>query len=190
MVSKTSFKKLADEYSSYAVLRRKVFSASDELLAKSKQAIFAMHRDDLPAAEKLLAEVLAGKAALAPIFKKHPGLTEEGPFRAAVEEYAEAAQFLAFLNGKPLASLPGFDADTVLGGLSDTIGEIARKTVSWATQGDFKKIDRALDTAREVVALLLGLNLTGYLRTKLDQAKQALRRIEDVAYDVSMRRRS
>jgi hypothetical protein len=33
----------------------------------------------------------------------------------------------------------------------------------------------------------MGLNLTGYLRTKLDQAKGALRRIEDVAYDVAMR---
>ncbi len=189
MINKQAFSKITKIYASYAIERRKLFSASDEMLAKSKQAIFALHRDDAAEAERLLAEVEASERSFAPVFKKHTDIASEGPHRAALEEYAEAAQFLAFIKNEPLCVIKNLelDADTVLGGLTDTVGEIARKCVQWATMGEFKKIDQAIETGREIVSSLMGLNLTGYLRTKLDQAKGALRRIEDVAYDVAMR---
>lgn len=189
MINKSAFGKIVKTYSSYAIERRKLFSASDEMLAKSKQAIFAMHRDDLVTAETLLAEVEKTERSFAPVFKKHPDISSEGPHRAALEEYAEAAQFLAFMKKEPLCVIKNLelDSDAVLGGLTDTVGEIARKCVQWATKGEYKKIDQALESGREIVSSLMGLNLTGYLRTKLDQAKGALRRIEDVAYDVAMR---
>ena len=189
MISKTSFKKVAAVYASYAIERRKLFAASDEMLAKSKQAIFAVHRDDVAEAERLLREVEAMEKSFTPVFKQHPDIAGEGPHRAALEEYSEAVQFLAFIKNEPLCEVKklDLDSDAVLGGLTDCVGEIARKCVEWATKGEFKKIDKAIEASREVVSVLMGLNLTGYLRTKLDQAKGALRRIEDVAYDVAMR---
>lgn len=189
MINKTALAKISKVYASYAIERRKLFAASDEMLAKSKQAIFATHRDDLAEAARLLGEVEAAERSFAPVFKQHPDIASEGPHRAALEEYAEAAQFLAFVKNEPLCVIKNLelDADTVLGGLSDTVGEIARKCVQWATKGEYKKIDQGLDVGREAVSALMGLNLTGYLRTKLDQAKGSLRRIEDVAYDVAMR---
>lgn len=189
MINKQAFAKITKTYASYAIERRKLFAASDEMLAKSKQAIFAAHRDDLKEATRLLAEVEAAEKSFAPIFKKHPDISSEGPHRAALEEYSEAAQFLAFVKNEPLCVIKNLelDADAVLGGLTDCVGEMARKCVQWATKGEFKKIDKALEASREIVSALMGLNLTGYLRTKLDQAKGALRRIEDVAYDVAMR---
>jgi predicted translin family RNA/ssDNA-binding protein len=189
MISKTSFKKVAAVYASYAIERRKLFAASDEMLAKSKQAIFAVHRDDIAEAERLLREVEMSEKSFAPVFKQHPDIAGEGPHRAALEEYSEAVQFLAFVKNAPLCEVKNLelDSDAVLGGLTDCVGEIARKCVEWATKGEFKKIDKAIEASREVVSVLMGLNLTGYLRTKLDQAKGALRRIEDVAYDVAMR---
>jgi predicted translin family RNA/ssDNA-binding protein len=190
MLNKKAFAEIAKTYASYATQRRKVFSASDDLLAKSKQAIFALHRDDVPEAERLLAEVEAGERAFAPVFKQHPDLANEGPHRAAIEEYAEAKQFLAFMKEQPLGAIKEIevDADTLLGGLSDCVGEMARKAVQWATQGKNKGVKYALEAGREVVAAMIGMNLTGYLRNKLDQSKQALRRIEDVAYDLSIHR--
>lgn len=189
MINKQAFAKISKTYASYAIERRKLFAASDEMLAKSKQAIFAAHRDDIPEAERLLAEVETAERSFAPVFKKHPDISSEGPHRAALEEYAEAVQFLAFVKGEPLCIVKNIelDSDAVLGGLTDTVGEIARKCVQWATRGEYKKIDKSLEAGREIVSALMGLNLTGYLRTKLDQAKGALRRIEDVAYDVAMR---
>jgi predicted translin family RNA/ssDNA-binding protein len=190
MIDKSAFAKISKVYASYALYRRQLFSASDELLAKAKQAIFALHRDDVVGAEKLLAEVEAGERGFSPIFKKHPDLTGEGPHRAMLEEYAEAKIFLAFCKKQPLGEIKqlALDADTVLGGLCDAVGEMARKAVHWATRRDDDGVRYALENGRDVVAALIGMNLTGYLRNKLDQAKQALRRIEDVSYDVSMHR--
>jgi len=190
MLDKKAFDKIAKIYASYAVERRKLFAASDEMLAKSKQAIFALHRDDVAAAKKFLSEVEASERSFAPIFKEHPDLAGEGPHRACLEEYAEAKLFLAFIEGKALGAIDEIelDSDAILGGLSDCVGEMARKAVQWATAHEDEKIKGCLEAGREIVAELLGLNLTGYLRTKLDQAKQSLRRIEDVAYDISMRR--
>jgi len=190
MLDKKAFDKIAKVYSSYAIERRKLFAASDEMLAKSKQAIFALHRDDLVAARKFLAEVEVSENSFEPIFKEHPDLAGEGPHRAALEEYAEAKLFLAFIEGKMLGVIDEIelDSDTILGGLSDCVGEMARKAVQWATVHEDEKVKHCLEAGREIVAELLGLNLTGYLRTKLDQAKQSLRRIEDVAYDISIRR--
>jgi predicted translin family RNA/ssDNA-binding protein len=190
MLDKKAIDKIAKVYASYAIERRKLFAASDEMLAKSKQAIFALHRDDTSAAKKLLAEVEAAEKTFVTIFKEHPDLADEGPHRACLEEYAEAKLFLAFVEGKAVGAIDEIelDADTVLGGLSDCVGEMARKAVQWATQHKDKKVIEALEAAREIVAELLGMNLTGYLRTKFDQAKQSLRRIEDVAYDLSMHR--
>jgi predicted translin family RNA/ssDNA-binding protein len=129
MISKASFKKVAAVYASYAIERRKLFSASDEMLAKAKQAIFAAHRDDLKEAERLLREVEASETSFAGVFKQHPDIAGEGPHRAALEEYAEAAQFVAFLMDEPLCEIRNLelDSDTILGGLTDCVGEIARK---------------------------------------------------------------
>ncbi len=190
MLDKKEISRIAKIYASYAAERRKVFSLSDEMLAQSKQAIFALHRDDAQAAKLLLSDVEAKEKSLSAVFRKHPDMAGEGPHRACLEEYAEAKSFLAFIEGRPLGAIReiSLDADTVLGGLADAVGEMARKAVQWATQHKDKKVVLALESAREIVAALLGMNLTGYLRSKFDQAKQALRRIEDVAYDLSVHR--
>jgi translin len=188
MIDRIAFKKLSKTYASYAIERRKLFANSDDLLAKSKQAIFALQRDDLKTAASVIAGVEKGLLTAGKIFKKHPDLAFEGPYRAALEEYAEAKLFFAFMMKKSIGRIREvtLDEDTVLGGLSDCVGEISRKCVQWASHGDWKRIPYAKETADDIVALLLGVNLTGHLRTKLDQAKQGLRRIEDVAYDISI----
>ena len=116
------------------------------------------------------------------VLVKHPGSRASSPSTGPIDKSNENTG-----NRHVDSDRSGDDGDAVLGGLTDCVGEMARKAVQWATKGEYKKIDQALDAGREIVSALMGLNLTGYLRTKLDQAKGALRRIEDVAYDVAMR---
>ena len=122
----------------------------------------------------------------------------EGAYRAAVEEYVEAKLFYEFLHGDGRAprtvlydfkgqSLVQIDADTYLAGLSDFTGELTRKAVQRATQGRMQEVEKLADTVRDVVEQLIKFDLTGYLRTKYDQAKQNLRRVEEVLYDIKMR---
>ena len=66
-------------------------------------------------------------------------------------------------------------------------GELTRKAVLRAIDKKFKDVDFLVAGIREVIAELLKFNLTSYLRTKYDQAKNNLRRAEEILYDVKMK---
>jgi len=62
---------------------------------------------------------------------------------------------------------------------------MARFAVRKATLGDKVSVERLFKSAENMVAFLMSLDSTGYLRTKTDQAKQHLRRLEELRYDIS-----
>ena len=194
MISQVIFQKLKKEYDTYETARRELIGVSNTALSKAKQAIFAVHRDDEKDAARLLAEVERTFKSLEPQFKKHDGLRWEGAYRAALEEYVEGKLFFEFLDTKRTVlwtprgrSSVYVDADTYLAGLSDFTGELTRKAVQRATQDSAQEVKQLAEAVREVVEQLIKFDLTGYLRTKYDQAKQNLRRVEEVLYDIKMR---
>ena len=79
------------------------------------------------------------------------------------------------------------DPEIYLGGLSDITGELVRRSVLHATDGDHETVERIFEDVRRVVELLMDMDLTGGLRSKLDQAKQNLRKLEEIRYDLSLR---
>jgi len=195
MLNQKLFARLKKEYDTYEAARRELIGVSNTALSKAKQAIFALHRDDEKDAARLLAEVERTFKGLEPQFKKHDGLRWEGAYRAALEEYVEAKLFYEFLRNKGLSpeyakglALKGIDADTYLAGLSDLTGELTRKCVQRATQGRMQDVEKLVEAVQAIVGELIKFDLTGYLRTKYDQAKQNLRRVEEVLYDIKMRR--
>lgn len=181
------FQNLRKTYSNYESERRSIIKVASDALNLSKQAIFAFHRDDIAGGAKLLEEVeeIFGKLEIK--LKKEPELRFEGSYRAALEEYVEAKMFYRVLKGGAIGEIKeiGVDTDSYLGGLCDLIGEIARKVVLVATERKFKEVERLGKAAHEIMGELIKMDLTGYQRTKYDQAKHALRRIEEVTYDVS-----
>jgi predicted translin family RNA/ssDNA-binding protein len=80
------------------------------------------------------------------------------------------------------------DHETYLGGLADLVGELQRRQVRAATEGRTDEVKKIKDDIEVIVDALLEMDLGGYLRNKFDQAKNALRRAEDVLYEVSIRR--
>lgn len=74
-----------------------------------------------------------------------------------------------------------------LSGLSDTTGEIVRHTLRQVTHGKTDQVIHVRDTVEMVIEFMLDLDATGYLRTKFDQAKGNLKRLEDMLYDLSLR---
>lgn len=184
MLNQKLFTQLKKEYDGYEAARRELIAVSNTALSKAKQAIFALHRDDEKSADRLLNEVERTFIGLEKQFKKMDGLRWEGAYRAALEEYVEAKLF----TGKPIFSIQ-IDADTYLAGLSDLTGELTRKAVQRATQGRLEEVEQLAEDVRAIVGELIKFDLTGYLRTKYDQAKQNLKRVEEVLYDISIRRK-
>jgi predicted translin family RNA/ssDNA-binding protein len=189
MLNQKLFQELKKDYDFYDHERRELIGLSNEALMKAKQAIFAFHRDDMNGGNALLSEVEAIFSELEKKFKKEEELRYEGSYRAALEEYVEAKFFGGFLEGKKIdfIKVVQIDADSYLAGLCDFTGELLRKAVLSATDKKFKRVEELASGIREVIGELLKFNLTSYLRTKYDQAKHNLRRVEEILYDVKMR---
>ena len=168
--------------------RAKLTEQSSELLRLSKKAIFALQRSDAAEASSRFKKADTLLKSGLKLVAEQSALGNEGIWKAAIEEYAEARIFESFLHGKLAYPVALKDyPDAIYGGLADAAGEMARMSVLSATEGDAKNVERAHSVAVQIVEQLASLELTGGLRAKFDQSKQHLRRIEDIRYDLSKR---
>ncbi len=179
---------LRREIETLAQERRDLSDLAQRVLTESKRSMFAWHRDDadaarlsLRAATELVEEGIARERAV-------PRLQAEGSWRSAKEEYVEAWLFAEYMERQTFQRLPPIEeAEIVLGALSDVAGELARKAVLLGAKRAHEDVRRMLEAVQDIVELLLALDLTGSLRSKTDQARQHLRKIEEIYYDLSLR---
>ncbi len=190
MLDKKYLTKVREELLSYSETRREVIKQAGDAQYLSKKAIFALQRDDLDIAEDCLDKAKAIIQGLNKANKKETGIFEEGSYRAAIEEYAEAKLFSSFVYKKTIGELKDFaiDSDTYIGGLSDVVGEILRYAIKSATEKKFDEVERCYLVAEAIVSEMVDMNLTGYNRQKFDQSKNALQKLEQIRYEVSLRR--
>lgn len=182
--------KLERAYQARAKARREVIARANEALGHSKRAIFALHRDDLQTSAALLEKAAELFQQNERLFKLHADLRYEGAHHAALEEYAEALLFASYLEKGTLSTIDAraMEADIYFAGLSDTTGEILRYALRQVTLGNTDALKPARETVEMIIEFFVSLDLTGYLRTKFDQAKKNLHRLEEMSYDLSIRR--
>lgn len=189
MLDKKYLGTVREDLLGYSGKRRDVIKVAGDAQQMAKKAIFAMQRDDKGGADILLktaGELLQG---LNTKYKTEKDLFTEGSYRAAIEEYTEAVLFQQYLTGSVIGKLKGFtiDSDTLVGGLCDLPGELCRYAIKSATERNFAEVKKCFAAAEEIVAELVDMDLTGYNRQKFDQAKQALNKLQQIAYEVSMK---
>jgi len=189
MLNKKYLQDLRQQILGYAVKRREVIKTAGDAQHHAKRAIFAFQRDDKAAGIESLQSANNLLAELNKRFKGDKALFDEGSYLAATEEYVEAYLFYQFWQGKELGKITGLivDADTYIGGLCDLPGELYRYAIKSATAKKFDMVKKCFAMSEEVIAELMDMDLTGYNRNKFDQAKQALHKIEQVVYEVSLR---
>lgn len=174
----------------YATKRRDVIKVAGDAQQLAKKAIFAMQRDDTAGAKELLKTSGGLLAELNKKYKTEPDLFTEGSYRACLEEYTEAVLFSQFLSGATIGEIKGLaiDSDTLVGGLCDLPGEFLRYAIKAATARNFTEVKKCATAAESIIAELVDMDLTGYNRQKFDQAKQALNKLEQVVYEVSLKK--
>jgi len=123
--------------------------------------------------------------------KVEKGLDYEGAYLAAMEEYVEAKLFHQYLKNGKISAITGLkiDCDSYLGGLCDFTGELVRKAIYLATKHRYKEVEACAQAIEAVMGELIQFNLLGPLRPKFDQAKNNLRKIEEIMYDLEIKRR-
>lgn len=183
------FEQLLKDYSYFNKTRREIIGLAAEALHKSKIAIFTMHRGQFTEAKKVIIEVEKILKGLEVNFKKSPGLRYEGSYKAAIEEYAEAKIFCELAIKHTITPIKEvkIDFDTYLAGLCDATGEMVRLATKEATAGNFEEVVKIKDLVTDVLGELVVFNLTSYLRTKYDQSKTNLRRLEQMVYEIKLR---
>lgn len=174
----------------HATFRRGIIKDAGDALHLAKRAIFAMHRGNREEAEEKLGQSRTIFLAIEKRHKKQPEMKQEGSYRAALEEYVEASLLHQFLTTKKIGMIPDMPvpSDIYIAGLCDLPGELLRYAIQAATEKDEAIVDGCLAAAEEIVGELIEYNLTRYLRTKFDQAKSAVNKLEYVAYELSLRK--
>lgn len=189
MLNKSYFKKVRADLLAYAEKRREVIKKAGDAQHAAKKAIFALQRDNRTEAKESLTRSESGLKELVKKYAKDARIFDEGSFKAALEEYTEATLFSQFLDGKEIGEIKTFklNSDAYISGLCDVPGEILRYAIKSATERNFKNVKRCHEVAEAIVAELVDMDLTGYNRQKFDQAKQALNKLQQVVYEVSLK---
>ena len=190
MLDKKYFAKLRSVLLNYAEKRRELIKLSGDAQQKAKKSIFAFQRDDADGGHATLKESLAMLNTAAGIINSDERLSGEGSYRAALEEYIEADLFRQCVSGGEIGQAEGVEVepDLYISGLCDVPGELYRYAIHSATAKKFDRVALCHELAEEIIAELVDMDLTGYNRQKFDQAKQALQKLEQVVYEVSMKR--
>ena len=188
MLDKTYFAKIRAILLNYADKRREIIKLSGDAQQRAKKAIFAFQRDDRKTAGEQLKESLRFIQEAGKVAQSDERLLGEGSYRAGLEEYTEAVLFEKCLSGEKIGWVKEIsDPDIYIGGLCDVPGELYRYAIKSATEKKFERVKQCRDSAEEIIAELVDMDLTGYNRQKFDQAKQALQKLEQVVYEVNLR---
>ncbi len=189
MLDRAFFNPLKQLHASRARERRTLQEYAGQILSAAKRSIFATQRNDSKVATSELKTCIEFIKKAKAVVRKFPSLESEGMWRSALEEYAEASLYASVMTNKGIGAVREIaddDAGTYVGALSDLTGELTRSCVLLATERDLAGVKRLSGLIRDVVAFLLEMDLTGSDRQKFDQAKQNLRKVEEIAFDLSL----
>jgi len=168
--------------------RRQIISLANDVLFHSKKAIFALHRNEIKIADTKLKEM---EATLLQLEKKFSlkRIEKEGAYRAAVEEYVEAKLLSFVIKGEKIDKIKKLklDNDAYLGGICDLLGELVRRATNEAAAGNFEQVEIIKKLSNDIMDQLIDFDMTGYLRTKYDQARGHLRKLEQMAYEIKLK---
>ncbi len=189
MINKKFIQQLRKKYLQHEGERRQIISLSNTVLHDSKRVIFSLHRSDMEKAKNKLEEI---EKILKNLSKKFGSnrVEQEGAYRAATEEYVEAKTFYLYKTDKKIDKIKGIELtiESYLGGMSDLAGELVRVAINQVSAGNLKEVKKAKKAVDEIMAELVEFDMTGYLRTKYDQARGHMRKMEQINYEMEIRK--
>ncbi|MBU0614787.1 MAG: hypothetical protein KJ601_01735 [Nanoarchaeota archaeon] len=168
--------------------REKQIPISREIVRLSKKIIYSIHRNENTDTKLKEIKILLKK--LITISKASPKLLYSGPVKIAIQEYVEAVAFDHFVeNQKLIAYSEEFlDEEYYLMGLCDLSGELVRKAIQEGINKNTKLVIKIREVIDELYYKILELDLrNGELRKKSDGIKYDLKKLDDLAFNLSLK---
>jgi translin len=188
MINEKFLDELKKSYQANESERRQIISAANNILFEAKKTIFALQRQDFKVAEEKIAGVEKALKNLESRFG-FERLHREGAYKAAAEEYLEGKTLYLAIKNKKIEATKDLhlDYEAYLGGICDMIGELVRYATNQAAKGKFSEVAKIKKMAEDIMGQLIDFDMTGYLRTKYDQSRGHLRKLEQMAYEIKLR---
>jgi len=187
MIDKTDLDKLRKGMESFDEKREDLIRGSRNVVKTSKLLIYAIQRQDLIEAEKLVEQIRQEISALEKHVSGHSELRFSPAYKIAVQEFVEAMALYYFIKEKKLvtSSELNVDAESYLLGICDLTGELVRKAVNSAISRSFALAVEIKDFVSEIYGEMLKFNFrNGNLRKRFDSIKYNLKKLEDLVYDI------
>ncbi|MCP3686241.1 MAG: hypothetical protein GY861_26650 [bacterium] len=166
--------------------RDELILKSRDIIKLSKKIIYSVQRNDLKTAKPLISNIKTKVAAL----KKYSEC-DSGSYRVAMQEYVEAIAFYEFVNSKKLPTKAALNvsAEHYLLGICDLTGELVRRAINMAIKGNKKEALAIKDFVSDVYGELMQFDFrNSELRRKFDGIKYDLKKLEDLALNLKLKR--
>ena len=196
LIDTAPFKSMQSRFEQYDAKREVVIKRSREIQKSAKNAIFALHRNDLKKAGSLIevcetvgAEILAVLDGDETMPKAGLESLRQGAFSNSLEEYAEAMLFKVWMDTGLVEEFDGIkmiDAEEYVGGLGDLSGEVGRVAVIHGTKRSEKGVQQCLDTNMSILCALDNVQLPGKISKKMEPLRQSVQKLETVLYELSL----
>lgn len=166
-------------------MREDIILKSRPIIKNSKQAIYALHRNDLKTAKKHLDFAQKSLESL----KIHNSFTV-GLYNSALQEYSEAISYYNYITKNKLVSnrTLNIDIENYLMGLCDLTGELARRAVFSVVNNNTDEVLKVKEFIELIYKEFLQFDLrNSELRKKSDAIKWNLKKVEEILYDLKIR---
>jgi len=185
MIDKKKFDDMRREIDKLERKREEAIELSRDIIKESKLAIYAVIRDNLNESEKHIEQL---KKMIIELPKDD---YDTGMAGVARQEYVEAITLYYYVKENKLIANDELKVDIYdyLAGLCDLTGELMRKAVNLVIKDDVKGAEKIRDFVDEIYHEFLKFNLrNGELRKKSDQIKWNLEKLENMMYDLKIKR--
>jgi len=190
MINENDFEEMRKEFDDYDNNRELIIKKSRDILKLSKQIIYAVHRDDLKEAKKLVKKIEDKKKNIKKLVSRNAKLESIGAYRVAIGEYVEAILYYNYIKDKKILTHKTLKVTTehYLLGIIDLTGELGRKAVQLAGKDKFKQVVEIKETVAEIYGMLLKFDFrNSNMRKKFDSVKYDLKKLEDLVLDLKLK---
>ncbi len=189
-INKKEFEKIRKILDNESLEREKVIKISRDIRRNSKKAIYEVQKNNFKKAKKYLDDVKKKVSEVNKIIKKYPFVS--GSASPGFEEYSEAVLFYNYVRNNKIVSFKEINVDkkNYLSGMADFTGELVREATQNAIDNNTKKLKEIRKTVDDIFEQFLQFDFeNGLLRKKRDSVKWNLKRLQEMEYDVEIKKK-
>ena len=183
--------KALNAYEERSALAETMKPVANSIRIESKFAISLIRRDKRNEASAALEKAEEQLKILEEVSAKSPHLSRLGFYHEALEEYVEAKVYVSLLTGGKLIWPANISIEpaVLIGGIADATGELVRRAITVADVGTLDEIAGFQHIAEEVANKLSNVKMDAKIRKKYDDVERNVRRLEEILYDVRMKKK-